>query len=120
MLKLAHKELEVWKFAKRLVSEVYQMTSTFPKEEMFGITNQLRRASVSVVSNIAEGSSRKSAIEKKRFYEISRSSIVEIDAQLEISVSLGFVKTDDIKSLEETINHVFAMVTKMIEAQKID
>lgn len=91
-LKLAHKDLDVWKYAKQLVVEIYRITQSFPKEELFGLTNQLRRAAVSIVSNIAEGSARKSVNERKRFYEISRSSLVEIDSQLEISIALGFLK----------------------------
>jgi four helix bundle protein len=120
MLKLAHKDLDVWNFSKQLVMEIYRITSCFPKEELFGLTNQLRRASVSVISNFAEGSARKSFIERKRFYEISRSSIVEIDTQIEISISLGLVKNEDIKNLEEILNHLFAMISKMIVKQPID
>jgi four helix bundle protein len=117
MLKLAHKELDVWKLSKQLVVEVYQITRSFPKEELFGITNQLRRASVSVISNIAEGSARKSGIERKRFYEISRSSIVEIDTQLEISLILGYIKPNDLNTIEKVINHLFAMISNLIKNQ---
>lgn len=117
MLKLAHKNLDVWNFSKQLVAEIYRLTSSFPKEELFGLTNQLRRASISVISNIAEGSARKGSTERKRFYEISRSSIVEIDTQIEVSLALGLLKKDDVEKLDEIINHLFAMISKMIIKQ---
>ena len=67
MLKLNHKKLEVWQKSMELVSLIYKLTKNFPHEELFGITNQLRRAAVSITSSIAEGSARKSAVEKKDF-----------------------------------------------------
>ena len=76
VLKLNHKKLDVWQLAVKLVSTIYKITSKYPKEELFGLTNQTRRASTSISANIAEGSSRKSLVERKRFYEISRSSLV--------------------------------------------
>ena len=75
MLNLAHKELEVYTIALQLVKEVYQLTKAFPKEEQYVLVSQLRRAAVSVCSNIAEGSSRSTKPDRKRFYEISRSFI---------------------------------------------
>ncbi|MDQ3019243.1 MAG: four helix bundle protein [Bacteroidota bacterium] len=67
--------MEVWKVSMEIISEIYLITEDFPKAEMFGLRSQLRRASVSITSNLAEGSARKSTIERKRFYEIARSSI---------------------------------------------
>ena len=114
MLNLKHKNLDVWKLSIVLTKNLYQITESFPKSEIFGITNQIRRAAVSISSNIAEGSSRKSALERKRFYEISRSSLVEIDTQIEIALVLNFLKNDDINSISETVNHIFAMLTNLI------
>ena len=88
MLNLSHKNLDVWKTNLQLVKEIYDLTKTFPKEELFGLTSQLRRASVLVPSNLSEGLARESNAETKRFLDISRSSIVEIDTQLEISLIL--------------------------------
>lgn len=82
MLKLNHKNLNLWLLSIKLVSTIYGITSKYPKEELFGLINQTRRASVSISANIAEGSSRKSLIERKRFYEIARSSLVEVDNHL--------------------------------------
>lgn len=118
MLDLKHKQLDTWKFALELVREVYLITESFPSKEIYGITSQLRRASVSVVSNISEGSSRKSNIERIRFYEISRSSIVEIDSQIEIAILLGFVTKNKIQNLEVLIGKLFKMITGMISANK--
>lgn len=88
MLNLAHKQLDVYKFSLNLVKEVYILTKTLPKEEQFALVSQLRRAAISVCSNIAEGSARSSKPERKRFYEISRSSLVEVDTQFEITLIL--------------------------------
>jgi four helix bundle protein len=74
MLNLSHKNLDVYNMALKLLKEVYTITKTFPKEELYVLVSQIRRAAISVCSNIAEGASRISKKEKKRFYEISRSS----------------------------------------------
>lgn len=71
MLKLNHKKLDVWQLAVKFVSFIYKITSEFPKEELFGLTNQTRRTSFSISTNIAEDSSRKNLVKRKRFYEIA-------------------------------------------------
>ncbi len=114
MLNSAHKNLEVYKIGLRLIKEIYKLTKYFPKEEQYVLVSQLRRAAVSVCSNIAEGSSRISKSERKRFYEIARSSLVEIDTQIEIALALEYLSPDQIKELEGFINSVFRMLSKMI------
>src|SRR3954462_12944029 len=99
MLNLGHKKLHIYQLALNLVKEGYQINNNFPVEERFGLVSQLRRAAVSVCSNIAEGASRKSSADRRRFYEISRSSGVELDTQFEISLLLGFIKSDQINDL---------------------
>ena len=79
MLKLNHTQLDVWKASVEIVKVVYQLTSRFPKDKHYGIISQLKRASVSVVSNISEGLSRNTKLDTRRFLQIARSSIVEID-----------------------------------------
>lgn len=118
MLKLAHKQLTVYKTAIGLAELIYENTKKFPKEEQFGLVNQLRRAAVSVCSNLAEGSARTSNQEKRRFYEVSRSSLVEIDTQIEIAISLSYLKKAEIASLENSIESVFKMLSKMISNLK--
>lgn len=114
MLNLNHKNLDVWKLSLNIIKELYLLTEKFPKTEIYGLTAQIRRASLSLPLNIAEGSSRKSATERKRFFEISRSSLVEIDTALEIGLFLNFIEVGWISSLDDKINHLFAMLTNLI------
>lgn len=114
MLNLNHKKLDVWKLSMELISKIYDLTRSYPKEELYGLTSQMRRASVSIASNIAEGASRKSSVERKRFYEISRSSLIELDTQLEISLSLNYFIQNAVLDLNDLINHLFAKLSKLI------
>lgn len=113
MLELSHKKLDIWNFSLDLVSKIYSLASRFPKEEMFGLTSQLRRASVSVSSNVAEGLSRTSKLEKVRFLKISRSSLVEIDTQLEIAIKLKLCNNKELVEVEKLLNSLFAMITSL-------
>ena len=87
----SYRELVAWQKAMLLVTEIYRATKTFPIEERYGLTNQLRRAAVSVPSNIAEGQARFSSRDFHRFLGIARGSLVEIETQVEIAKSLGYV-----------------------------
>jgi len=118
MLSLSHKNLAVWKQAIDFVTQVYRITEKFPKDELYGLTNQLRRAAVSVPSNIAEGASRKPVKDRRRFYEIARSSLVEIDTQLEISVKLGLMKESGLSDVYEELNHLFALISNLIQSTR--
>ena len=86
----SYKKFIVWQKAILLLELTYKILEKLPRNEEFGLKQQLRRAAVSVSSNIAEGSGRKSAVERRRFYEIARSSVIEIDSQLEAAVALNF------------------------------
>jgi four helix bundle protein len=108
MLNLNHKKLDVWKLGIKLVKEIYLITDHFPSKEIYGLTNQIRRAAISVSSNIAEGASRKSGNERKRFYEIARSSLVEVDIQLKIASELNLLTEVDKLSLSKLTNELFA------------
>lgn len=90
-----HKDLDVWKLSIDFVTDIYKITSSFPKEEQFGLTNQIRRAAVSVPSNIAEGAGRNSDKEFLRFLYISMGSIQEIYTQLLIALNLDFISSPD-------------------------
>jgi four helix bundle protein len=114
MFNSSHKNLDVYKISWLLVKEVYAISKTFPTEERFVLVSRLRRAVVSVSSNIAEGTSRIFSLEKKRFYEMSRSSAVEIDTQFEIALLLGYLKHIQINNLENYVESVFRMLSKMI------
>jgi len=85
-----YKDLEVWKKSVAVVTDVYRLSSLFPNSEKFGLTNQMRRASVSIPSNIAEGSARHHAKDFTHFLRISDGSAAELETQLIISVKLGF------------------------------
>ncbi len=84
-----HYRLEAWKEAMALVKMVYERTRGFPREELYGLTNQIRRAAVSVPSNIAEGAARTSKKEFVQFLSVARGSLSELETQLLISVDLG-------------------------------
>ena len=114
MLQLSHKKLDLYQISLKLVKEIYNVTKQFPTEERFLIVNQVRRAAISVCSNLAEGSARKSRQEKIRFFEISRSSAVEIDTQFEISLILQYVQNEQIAQLEQYLESVFRMISKLI------
>ena len=115
MPNLSHKKLDVYQISLKLIKEVYSATRHFPKEEQFVLISQIRRAAISVVCNIAEGASRISKPEKKRFYEISRSSAVELDTQFEIAIILEYYKKGQMGELEQYLESTFRMLSKMID-----
>ncbi len=100
---VTHKDLEVWKKSINFVTKIYGVTSTFPKDEVYGIVNQIRRAAVSIPSNIAEGAARNHDKEFIQFLSISLGSISELETQIIISNNLKYLT--DIQS-EEIINHL--------------
>ena len=115
-LQLNHKTLEIYKASGELTKEVYKISMLLPSEEKFNMVPQMRRAALSVKLNLAEGSTRKSGIERKRFFEISRGSVVEIDAILETAVDLDYYKKEDLKIVGECLNKCFGMLSKMISS----
>lgn len=106
------KELTIWKLSREFCSDIYEVTTSFPETEKFGIINQLRRASVSVPSNIAEGCSRKSNKDFSRFLEIAIGSMYELETQLLISNDLGFVSKEKTQELIEKLNGIIKMTSK--------
>lgn len=89
-----HEQLEAWKFAMQLVKAVYQIASDFPVEQRYGLAQQMRRAAVSIPSNIAEGAGRNGAKEFLTFIGISRGSLAEFEIQLQLAGMLGFALPD--------------------------
>ncbi len=114
-----HKELKVWKRAVDLATTVYAITQEFPKVEQYGLTQQIRRAVVSVSSNIAEGAGRKTDKEFSYFLNIAYGSLYELETQLIISSNLGFVLTDKIKPIEIEITELQKMIFKLIKSQSL-
>ena len=113
-LELSHTKLDIFKVSKSFVLNCYRETKTFPPEEKFGIIQQIRRAALSVHLNIAEGCSRKSTTERKRFYEIARGSLIEVDSALDISVDLNYTAKEKLAELGQFIVRMFQMISKMI------
>jgi len=93
----SYRQLLAWQKAMQLVTRIYTITKQFPREELYGLTNQLRRAAVSVPSNIAEGQARYSAREFHHFLSHARGSLVEIETQVMISENLGYISHDEAK-----------------------
>ena len=113
------KELDIWKRSRLFCSEVYAITSKFPESEKFGLTNQLRRASVSMPSNIAEGSSRQSKKDFTRFLQIALGSAYEIETQLLIAQDLNFVKDSELEYVFSELQEIIKMITKFKSTLKI-
>ena len=113
-IKVNHKELQVYKLASDLIINCYKISGALPSDERFNLIQQLKRASISVKLNIAEGSSRRSLVERKRFYEIARGSLIEIDTILEVGCQLNYIKKQDLTDLGNNLNGCFAMISKMI------
>ncbi len=116
-LKLNHQKLDIYNYSQILVLECYKLSKYLPDSEKFGMVSQIRRAALSVHLNIAEGASRKSEIERKRFYEISRSSIVEIDAALDIANKLEYLINYDTSKVGDAIVKCFKILTGLILSQ---
>ena len=110
-------KLEVWKEARRLVVWIYTITNSFPADEKFGLTTQLRRASVSVVSNLAEGSARRTAKDQAYFSQIAYSSLVEILNQLIIANDLKFVSNEVLAEGRTIIEALTQKVAALRNAQ---
>jgi len=101
-----------WQEGMSLVKLIYEMTAAFPKEEMFGLTAQVRRAAVSVPSNIAEGASRRSRKEFVNFLLIARGSLSEIDTQVRIAKELGYVENG--RAVELSVDRLFGLLGGLI------
>ncbi len=112
----SHKDLTVYKTSIDFVVAVYNLTKIFPVEEKFGLTSQVRRAAVSIPSNIAEGAARNSKKEFSRFLYISLGSLAEVETQLEIAGRLKFISEN--KELEERSIYIRRMLLKLIQSLK--
>lgn len=100
------RDLEAYKEGKKLVKAVYILIKKFPKEEQYAICDQLRRASISVTSNIAEGSGRVSTKEKIHFLEISYGSLMEVLSQMDIACDLNYITKEEFMNIEEMVENV--------------
>lgn len=115
-----HKNLEVWKLSVDFVKDIYTLTTNFPDEEKFGIISQLRRAVVSIPTNIAEGAARSTKKEFRNFLYIASGSLSEIDTLLTISKELGFTKKSQLDALNEKLVKIDIMLDGLIKKLKKD
>lgn len=97
-------KLQVWQEARELVKEVYRITSKFPKEEQFGLINQLRRAAVSILLNLAEGANRNSDKEKITFFEMSHTSVDEVVTGFYVALDLGYISQAEFDQIYELLS----------------
>ena len=111
-----HHDLKVWCDALDLVEAIYRITSSFPTDERFGLTSQLRRAAVSVPSNIAEGSARRTRAELLQFLYVARGSLAEIETQIQIARRLGYLAADD--HLDDLLDRTFARLGALLNSLK--
>ncbi|MBP3712332.1 MAG: four helix bundle protein [Bacteroidaceae bacterium] len=113
-----HKDLRVWQQSIEMVTSIYLLTRSFPKEELFGLVSQLRRAAVSVPSNIAEGYARSTDKEKLHFLRISSGSMSEIETQLMLCLNLEYIEMDKYEELSETVTSVWKQLNSLISSIK--
>jgi len=112
-----YKELIVWQKSVDLVTDIYSCTKNFPKEELYSLTSQIRRSSISIPSNIAEGHSRRSQIDYLQFLKIARGSCAEFETQVIIAKNLNYLNINDFdylsKKSEEIAKMLNALITKL-------
>ena len=111
-------DLYAWQEGHKLVLMVYRETESFPEKERYGLTDQMRRASVSITSNIAEGFSRRSAKEKNRFYDMAQASLVELQNQLIISKDVRYLSTEKFKVIAEQSITTHKLINGLMRSTK--
>jgi len=113
-----HKKLDVWKLSMDLVIDLYQITNSFPAKEMYSLTDQMRRAAISIPSNIAEGAARQTKKEFINYLHMAQGSLSELDTQLEIAMRLRYLGDQDVKELENKMQRVDKMLSGLIRHEK--
>ena len=113
-----HRNLEAWKESINFVTEIYTLTKGFPKEELWGLTSQIRRASISIPSNIAEGCGRTTPKETARFMDIALGSIAEVETQLIIAENLGYINSEELIIKLGRINALVQGIKKYLNKVK--
>jgi len=116
VLKKPHKNLEVWKKSVGLVKGVYFFADKFPRSELYALADQMRRAAVSIPSNIAEGAARSTKKEFIQFLHIAQGSLSELDTQFEVALSLEYLKENDLVSISAHADEVDKMLTGLIKS----
>jgi four helix bundle protein len=114
LMEKPHKKLDVWQLAMKVAELVYKYTKKYPQEEKYGLVSQMRRAAVSIPSNIAEGAARQSKKEFKNFLSIAQGSLSELDTQLELSIRLEFITAKKSDEIEKELIRVDKMLSGLI------
>ena len=114
------KELKVYKDAFDTVLDIYRVTKSFPKDEQFGLVSQMRRAAVSVCSNLAEGSARGSRTDFRHFVYMARGSAAELECQVSLSAALGFIKNTTANDLGQRIDEILKMLSGLLSSLSKD
>jgi four helix bundle protein len=112
----SYRDLIAWQKAKRLAVEIYRLTAQFPKTEQYGLTSQIQRAAISVVSNIAEGQGRLTVGEFTQFLGHARGSLQELESQLEVSLELGYITDEQLVFVSRLSGDIAALVNRLIES----
>ncbi|MBN1388364.1 MAG: four helix bundle protein [Bacteroidales bacterium] len=113
MYKFSFEKLKAWQSARALTRKVYSLTKKFPKSEEFCLTNQVRRAAISVCSNLAEGSSRRSKKEQNHFYQVAYSSLMELLNQLIISNDIEYIDSGELSELREEVRQISLLISRL-------
>lgn len=113
-----HKRLDVWKKAIDLTVDIYKLTETFPRTEVYGLTSQMRRAAISVPSNTAEGAARQTKREFINYLHMAQGSLSELDTQLVIANRLEYVPLETYRDIENKIETISKMITGLIKSLK--
>jgi four helix bundle protein len=108
-----YRDLVVWQKSMSLVTQIYQITKTFPKEETYGLISQMRRCAVSIPSNIAEGYGRRSTDDYLRFLQIATSSLYEMQTQIEIALNLGYLLKSNFEKAYESSREIERMLSSL-------
>ena len=117
MYTYSFEKLEVWQLSRKLVKEIYTLTSGFPDPEKFGLVNQMRRAVISIASNLAEGTSRVGSKDKANYSQIAYSSLMELLNQLILSEDLGFLDNSQLENTRILIDEIANKITALRKAQ---
>ena len=115
-----YRELKVWEKAHRLTLEIYRVTMSFPREEIYGLQSQMRRCASSIPSNLAEGCGRETVPELTRYLYIASGSASELDYQLLLACDLGYLQAKDYARLTEQLNEVRKMLSSYLQKIKQD
>ncbi len=115
---MEYRDLDVWKFSRELVNSVYKLTKSFPKEELYGLTNQIRRCAVSIPSNIAEGCGRRTSKDTIQFLYISRGSLYELETQMFLALDQNFISENQLNEINSQIESCKKLLNGFINYYK--